>query len=38
MCDSAGGHTIRALADDVNRISESDESNNSLEIKVELKP
>ena len=35
---TAGGHTIRALADDVNRINESDEGNNSLETKVETKP
>lgn len=35
---AAGEHTIRALADDVNRINESDEGNNALETKVEIKP
>ena len=33
-----GQHTIRALADDVNRINEADESNNVLETTVEIKP
>ena len=34
----AGQHTIGALADDVNRIKESDEGNNALETKIEIKP
>jgi len=34
----AGQHTLRAVADDVNRINESDESNNVLEAAVGIKP
>jgi hypothetical protein len=33
---AAGTHTLRALADDVNRINESDENNNARQIEVKV--